>query len=129
VLSALLLSACGIEFGDGDGNQEPLAGLRVTGTPVAGEELRIELDYAQIYPVPVEVECLLKQGSQVVQTIGSKTVDANPDGEPEATPVRGTLLFTFRVEQPGEYKLECLTPADTENKLKKTLTIRPLTGG
>lgn len=129
VLLALATSSCGVEFGDGDGNHEPLAAMRVSGTPVAGEELRLELDYAQTYPVPVEVECRLKQGSNVVQIIGTDTVAANPDGEPEATPVTGTLSFTFEVDIPGEYRLECLTPADTENKLKGTLTITPREGG
>jgi hypothetical protein len=129
VLLALLLPACGIEFGDGDENHEPLASLRVVGTPIAGEELRLELDYAQTYPVPVQVECRLKQGSQVVQIIGSDVIEANPDGEPEAAPVTGTLSFTFEVDIPGKYGLECLTPADPENKLKGTLTVAPREGG
>lgn len=122
---ALAASACGIEFDDGDGNNEPLAAMRVVGDRVAGEKLRLELDYAQIYPVPVEIECRLKQGSNVVQIIGADTVAANPEGGPEATPVVGMLSFTFEVDIPGEYRLECLTPADPENKLKSTLTIAP----
>jgi hypothetical protein len=43
--------------------------------------------------------------------------------------VTGFLTFNFGVDIPGEYRVECLTPADTENELKRTLTIAPRTGG
>ncbi len=122
---AVLMAGCGIDLGGGDEHSEPLAGLRISGTPAVGEELRVELEYSQTYPVPVEVECRLKQGKTVLQTIGSDTVPANPEGNPEATPMPGSFTFPFRVEQPGEYKVECLTPADEDNKISKTISIGP----
>jgi len=120
-----LSAGCGIHFGSADEHTEPLAHLQVTGTRRAGEELQVELGYSQTLPVPVEVECRLKQGSTVVQRIGAATVPANPEGNPEATPVAGSLSFPFRVEQPGEYKVVCLTLADESNYLSQTISISP----
>jgi len=122
---ALLSTGCGIDFSSNGENTEPLARLQVTGTRTAGEELRVELAYSQTYPVPVEVECRLKQGSAVVQVIKKATIPANPEGSPEATPVAGDFSFPFRVEQAGEYKVVCLTVADETNKLDEAISIRP----
>jgi hypothetical protein len=123
--AALLSTGCGIGFGSSDELTDPLAGLRITGTRTAGEELRVELAYSQTYPVPVEVECRLKQGNAVVQVIGKATIPANPEGSPEATPDAGDFSFPFRVEQAGEYKVVCLTVADETNKLDEVISIRP----
>jgi len=85
----------------------------------------VELAYSQTLPVSVEVECRLKQGSEVLQRIGAATVPANPEGNPEATPVAGSLSFPFRVEQPGEYAVVCVTLADESNYLSQTISISP----
>ena len=120
-----LWAGCGIHFGSADEHTEPLAHLRVTGTRRASEELQVELAYSQTLPVSVEVECRLKQGSEVLQRIGAATVPANPEGNPEATPVAGSLSFPFRVEQPGEYAVVCVTLADESNYLSQTISISP----
>ena len=120
-----LWAGCGIDFGSTDEHTEPMAHLRVTGTRRAGEELQVELSYSQTLPVSVEVECRLKQGSEVLQRIGAATIPANPGGNPEATPVAGSLSFSLRVEQPGKYKVVCLTVADEENKLSQVISIGP----
>jgi len=124
-LLAPLWAGCGIHFGSADEHTEPLAHLRIAGTRRAGEELQVELAYSQTLPVPVEVECRLKQGKEVAQRIGAATVPANPGGNPEATPVAGSLSFPFRVEQPGEYTVMCLTLADETNYLSQTISIGP----
>ncbi len=120
-----LWAGCGIEFGSGDQHREPLAHLQITGTRRAGEELQVELAYSQNLPAAVEVECRLKQDGEVVQKIGAATIPANPGGNPKATPETGSLSFPFRVEQPGEYKVVCLTVADENNKLSQTISISP----
>jgi len=120
-----LWAGCGIDFGSADEHTEPLAHLRITGTRRAGEELQVELAYSQTLPAPVAVECRLKQGSEVLQRIGAATIPANPGGSPEATPVAGSLSFPFRVEQPGEYTVVCLTLADETNYLSQTISIGP----
>ena len=120
-----LSAGCGIHFGSADEHTEPLARLQITGTRAAGEELQVELAYSQTLPVAVEVECRLKQGSEGEKTIGAATIPANPGGNPEATPVAGTLVFPLRVEQPGEYTVVCLTVADESNSLSQVISIGP----
>jgi len=120
-----LSAGCGIHFGSADEHTEPMAHLRITGTRRAGEELQVELAYSQNLPVSVEVECRLKQGGEVLQRIGAATVPANPEGNPEATPVAGSFSFPLRIDRPGEYKVVCLTVADEENKLSQVISIGP----
>ena len=124
-LPAPLWAGCGIHFGSADEHTEPMAHLRITGELRAGEELQVELAYSQTLPVPVEVECRLKQGSEVLQRIGAATIPANSGGNPEATPQVGTLVFPLRVEQPGEYTVVCFTVVDENNKLSQVISIGP----
>jgi hypothetical protein len=127
LLSTSLLSplcaGCGIDFGSADEHTEPLTHLRIAGTRRAGEELQVELAYSQTLPVAVEVECRLKQGSEVLQRIGAATVPANPEGNPEATPVAGSLSFPLRIDRPGEYSVVCFTVVDESNKLSQAISI------
>jgi hypothetical protein len=120
-----LWAGCGIDFGGVDEHTEPLAHLRVTGTRRAGEELQVELAYSQTLPVPVEVECRLKQGNEVLQKIGAGTIPANPGGNPKATPTAGTLSFPLRIDRPGEYNVVCLTLVDETNYLSQAISIGP----
>ena len=121
-LAAALLLGCGI--GVDTAYQQPLAKMRVSGTPVIGGELNVELDYSQTYNVAVDVECDLTQNDNIVQVIASGTVPANPEGSPDSTPQTGTLDFPFRVDVPGDYKVECLTVLDEDNKLSSSLSVR-----
>jgi hypothetical protein len=120
-----LSAGCGIHFGSADEHTEPLAHLRVTGTRRAGEELQVELAYSQTLPVPLEVECRLRQGGEVLQKIGTGTVPANPGGNPEATPATGSLSFPLRIDRAGEYSVMCLTLADETNYLSQAISIGP----
>ncbi len=124
-LLTLLSAGCGIGFGSGDEQTEPMTHLRVTGTRKAGEELRVELSYSQTLPVEVEVECRLEQGSEVLQSIGAAAIPANPGGSPEATPTVGILSFPLRVDRAGEYEVVCVTPADKSNELSQAVSIGP----
>ncbi|HUS83130.1 MAG TPA: hypothetical protein VM013_07770 [Dehalococcoidia bacterium] len=120
-LVAALALGCGI--GSDEEHHEPLSKMRITGTRVVGQELRLEMDYRQTYGVDVDVECELRQGGEVVDEIGSDIVPANPGGRPDATPAVGTLAFSFRVEKAGSYVVVCFTPADAENKLTMSLSV------
>jgi len=117
--------ALGCGIGSDYGHQEPLSKMRITGSRVVGEELRLELDYRQTYDVDVDVECDLRQGGEAIQQIGYDTVPANPGGRPDATPAVGTLAFTFRVDKAGSYVVVCFTPADAENELTTEITVSP----
>ena len=118
---AVLALGCGI--GSEEEQHEPLSMMRITGTRVVGQDMRLELDYRQTYDVDVDVECDLRQGSEVIQQIGYDTVAANPGGRPDATPAVGTLTFPFRVEKAGSYLIVCFTTKDAENKLKAPLDV------
>jgi len=122
-LATLAALALGCGIGSDRAYQEPLSKMRITGTRTVGQELRLELDYRQTYDVDVDVECDLKQGSEVIQQIGYGVVQANPGGHPDATPAVGTLAFPFRVEKAGSYLVVCFTTKDAENKLKTPLTV------
>lgn len=125
LLGAIAFVALGCGIGTDKAYQEPLSKMRITGTRAVGQEMRLELDYRQTYDVDVDVECDLKQGSEVVQQIGYETVPANPNGRPDATPATGTFAFAFRVDKTGSYTVVCFTTKDVENKLKASLTISP----
>jgi len=122
-LGAIAVLALGCGIGSDTKYQEPLSKMRITGTRAVGQDLRLELDYRQTYDVDVDVECELRQGSTVVDEIGSGVVTANPGGRPDATPTVGTLAFPFRVEKAGSYLVVCFTTKDEENKLKTPLTV------
>ncbi|MGD0766382.1 MAG: hypothetical protein ABR978_08800 [Dehalococcoidia bacterium] len=122
-LAATFMLGCGVQFGNGEARTQPLANLRVLGTPVIGQELLLQLDYSQNYPLAVDVECRVKQNGNVLQIIGDSAVPANPDGNPEATPMAGSLFFPFHLDQPGVYEILCLTTANEDNKLSRDITI------
>jgi hypothetical protein len=117
------LAAAGCGIGSDAKHQEPLAAMRIIGTPVTNQGLRVELDYKQIYSVDVKVECDLDQNGEVVQTIGTNVVPGSPEARPDATPIAGRFNFPFVVPLAGSYQVVCFTPADVENKLKASLNI------
>ena len=78
LLGAIAVLALGCGIGSDPAHHEPLAAMRITGSRVVGQEMRLELDYRQTYPVDVDVECDLKQAGEVVQVIG----DGRGAGEP-----------------------------------------------
>ncbi|MGA2286036.1 MAG: hypothetical protein ABSG55_07200 [Dehalococcoidia bacterium] len=120
-LLGLASTGCGI--GTDAKHQEPLASMRVVGNRVVGQDLRVELDYRQTYPVDVDVECDLTQNGNVVQTIGTNVVRGSPEARPDATPIAGSFNFPFQVQSAGDYLVVCFTPADVENKLKSSLSV------
>jgi hypothetical protein len=117
------LAALGCGIGSDTKYQEPLAAMHVIGTPAAGQELRVELDYRQTYSVDVDVECDLNQNGEVVQKIGTGVVPALAGARPDGTPMPGKLVFPFTVAKAGDYQVACLTSADVENKLKSSLSV------
>jgi len=121
VATALLALACGI--GEDPKHQEPLSSMRVTGDRVVGREMTVELTYRQTYPVDVDVECDLLQNGEIIQKIGTGTIAGVPGARPDGTPTAGTITFPLTVDRAGDYRVQCLTPSDEENKLKTTITV------
>jgi hypothetical protein len=71
---AIMLTACGISLDAGEDGSEIFEGLTVEGDFSAGGTLTLILDYAQPYPVDVDVECILLE------------VDPESTATPEVTP-------------------------------------------
>ncbi|MDZ4278601.1 MAG: hypothetical protein U1B78_05625 [Dehalococcoidia bacterium] len=77
VLSAVLM-ACGVSFGASEDGTELFKRLTVTGDFRRGSTLSLTLEYAQQYPVEVEVSCVLLQESSG----GTATPEPPDSGEP-----------------------------------------------
>jgi hypothetical protein len=120
---SLLLAGCGVRFRDPDPGTEFFSDIDVSGEMRAGAPLTVLVSYEQTYGVEVELACELRRNRQTLSEIGRTIVPAHPDGKPEATPVIGSLAYDFTVEQPGAYKVECLTPKDEDNYIAEDLTI------
>jgi hypothetical protein len=120
---AASLAACGVSFRPAPEGTEFFKSLDVSGDRRAGATLTASLGYAQNNPRDVQLACELRQGKDLVQPIGMQNVPAIFGGGPERTPVPGTYTFGFTVEQAGDYKVECYTPADEDNYIIKTLTV------
>jgi hypothetical protein len=152
---ALPLSlACGISLGSDADDSELFTRLTVTGDFVPLGGLTLTLEYAQPYPVDIEVACEVRDPDRSVAAtpqaveptatpvtippqpkvsdkklydILAERVPANPSGGPfgTATPAGGVIERSFAApEQPGSYEVRCYTPGDANNVIKRTITIR-----
>jgi hypothetical protein len=89
--AAALLVACGVTLSSGGAKSEFFKRLTVTGDFTAGAELTLEVNYAQSYPVSLDVVCdLLEPGRPTPTPIPQPTPEG---GSPRArtptpTPVR-----------------------------------------
>lgn len=155
LLGIAVLTGCGIRLSSGSDSTELFKGLTVQGDFRAGGRLSLTLQYAQQYPVTVDVACDLRHAhfrgtptpeptpgtppparlddprptpaSKVFDIVGW-TLPVNPDGGPvnEATPVLGSFEHAFIAPQePGRYIVKCYTPRDTNNAISRNITITP----
>lgn len=167
--AAALLLACGVTLGSTTPKSEFFQSLTITGAFTAGSQLTLEVQYAQSYPVALDVVCDLldpgrptptsspaptpARGSARAATatpariprpsttpanrvfqIAAQNVGANEqvptvirdETLPEVTPVTGSITREFAApDQPGRYIVRCYTPADDNNRVRKTIRIRP----
>ena len=121
--AALLLAGCGISLGGG-ASSELFSALRISGEPVAGGQMTLEVTEEQRYPVAVDISCFLVQPGRSRRLLGRDTLPANPDTSAEPTPVAGASTFRFRVQRPGRYLALCNTPLDPENSISKEFRVR-----
>ena len=122
-VAALLLAGCGISPGGG-ASSELFSKLRISGEPVVGGEMTLEVTEEQRYPVAVDISCFLAQPGRSRRLLGRDTLPANPDTSAEPTPVAGTSTFRFRVQRPGRYLALCNTPLDPENSISKEFRVK-----
>jgi hypothetical protein len=85
--AAALLVGCGVTLSSGATTSEFFKRLKVTGDFTAGAELTLEVDYAQSYPVSLDVVCdLLGPGRPTPTPIPQPTPEGGSAGVPTATP-------------------------------------------
>ena len=123
-VAALLLAGCGISLGGGASSSELFSKLRISGEPVVGGEITLEVTHEQRYPVAVDISCFLVQPGHSRRLLGRDTLPANPDTSAEPTPVAGASTFRFRVQRPGTYVALCNTPLDPENLTSKEFRVK-----
>jgi len=120
---ALLLSGCGIRFGD-DSSTDLFLDLRIRGKPAMGAEMALEVTYEQRYPVAVDISCFLVHRDRSRRLLGRDTLPPNPDTSAKPTPVAGASTFRFRVQRPGRYVAVCNTPLDPENFISEDFRVK-----
>jgi hypothetical protein len=103
---------------------------------VAGQELRVHVDYSQPYAHQIDVQCDLMNasGATKVADLSVQALPANPieniptaivkNYKDEVTPTTGTLeLIAFAPADPGTYMVRCFTQEDDNNDIERTITI------
>ncbi len=147
-LIAIAVSACGVKFRETFEGTELFKGMSVcdqsgavcasgsTREFPAGSELTIDLVITQGYPVPVRVACYYEDGDRLTEdqkklafqeraTLAAETVlPAAPGRRPDEKTPEQHLTFKFRIAEPGDYFLACMTPAAADNGLGVGLKIR-----
>lgn len=121
--SLTFLTACGVRFRSDERGTEFFKTMEITGEMRTGSTLTVLVGYDQYYPVEVEFACELRRSKQLIKFIGRDTVPALPGGGPEATPFPGSIAFDFVVDEPGRYRVECLTPRDEDNFIAEFITV------
>jgi len=123
-VAALLLAGCGISLGGGASSSELFSKVRISGEPVVGGEMTLEVTEEQRYPVAVDISCFLVQPGHSRRLLGRDTLPANPDTSVEPTPVAGASTFRFRVQRQGRYVALCNTPLDPDNFISKQFRVK-----
>jgi hypothetical protein len=123
----VLAASCGVQFAASIVDDEFFTGIRVSGKMEAGAPLTVVFMYQTNYPTVVEVVCEVRQDSELLKEIGRITTPAMWGGTPDAAPMPGAFAFDFRVDAPGEYRVECLTPADEDNYVFEEIEVEQST--
>jgi hypothetical protein len=132
---AILASACGLRFSDDFEGTELFKSLTLEGERVTGAELQLLLVLNPSYPVPLRIACFYEDGdqltddqlklsfeeraTQISDVILGPALGRRPDDEVE--PLEMTVRF--RVPEPGDYFVACLTPAAPDNGLGLSFAI------
>ncbi len=123
-LMCVLLSGCGIAFGDAPPNNDFFTSLEVTGERTAGAPLTAAIAYETFYPAPVDILCELRRGSETLRAIGRGQAPAiEPERTPDDDGVPGNFSADFTTDVPGSYKVECYTPADDANYIVEEFSV------
>lgn len=135
-LALLALTGCGVQLRDEFQPTEVFQGLEISGELRTNAPLLVTVTVSQVYPVPVRVACLYERTGALsadqrrltfeerATRIGEAVLDAAPQAQrpPVKAPTQ-RLSFPFRLTEPGEYFLACITPAAADNGLGITFRV------
>lgn len=131
------LTACGVEFSSTFTGTELFKGIAVTGDMHPGNDLTVTVNLNPTYPVPVTIACFYEDESNLTEDeekiafhdrarlAGRASLESPAGAAPGDDREREEMSFTFRVDQPGDYFIACLTPAAPDNGLGASFTVRP----
>jgi hypothetical protein len=128
VVAGLLLAACGVSFREAQHESELLTSLTIAGQPAVSQEVTAVLEYQQVYPVSVQVNCYLDGSDETGLLVAKETIAASADDSSLAEAVPGELTFRFPVDEPGKHSLECLTPEDSGNTISTSFEVQESMG-
>jgi hypothetical protein len=141
---ALVASGCGVELNAEQNTTEIFKDVTVSGiqgqtSVIAGQELRIYVEYSQPYPRQLDVDCDLMDASGdskvadlSVQVLPPNALENIPTAivknfKDEVTPTTGTLeLAAFAPHTPGSFRINCFTQEDDNNQIERPITIEPV---
>lgn len=123
-LSCAVLAGCGVRFHDAEPGNEFFKSATVSGDLRAGSPLTGAITIAQRYDIAVQITCELRQGKQLIKSIGGDIVPALEGGTPKSTPVAAHYSYTFTADAAGAYKFECFTVSDQDNFIIREFSVR-----
>lgn len=130
-----------MRFSESFNGTELFKAIELQGERVVGSTLELTVSLNPAYPVPVQIACYYEDGSKLTDDQHKLAFQerATPIGEEVLRPATGRrpgddverrqLTFRFKVEEPGDYFLACLTPAAPENGLGRLFTISEESAG
>ena len=133
----LALPACGVSFGGKFEGTETFKSLSLSGDRVVGKELKLTVEVAQPYPVPVQIACYYENSDTLTDDekmvafqeratkIGETVLPANPDSNPQDKAERQQLSFSFIPTTAGDYFAACIVPGAPENGYGMAFTVKP----
>jgi hypothetical protein len=141
LLFPALALGCGVTFREQFFGTELFQSIDLSGQREINSELTLSLTITQGYPVPVHIACYYEDGSKLTDDqhklafqeratlIGETVLPGDIRERPGGSEVKAQKLsYKFRLAEPGDYFLACLTPASPENGLGYLFTIKPPPG-
>lgn len=123
LLLAAIASACGVNFTAEQGN-DFFRKLDVTGEMVTGAPLTASVYLQQRYPISLVIRCEVLKDNERVTIFPQDIVPEHPAGGPTATPFTANYSYTFSVNEPGRYIIECFTTRDEDNFIGEAFNVR-----
>lgn len=122
----IALSACGVDFGNGEEGNDFFRKAEVTGSMFVTEPQTATIYVQQRYPREVAIHCTTYRGDTKISDFPDAVVPPHPAGGPTVTPFTANYSWDLRYDEPGRYTFECYTRLDEDNFIVEPFTLKPL---